>query len=116
MPKGSDASHDDHESVAVVESPPGGRGRGHRKTTISAPNPEDLVPASSSSSTSLETPITVKVHKEYPRFRFIGRYKFKHEDKFITERVYASAPRKENDVPCPSLKDMLKDVFCGCFF
>ena len=113
MSKRSDVPHDDPESIAVVESP------GRKKTPFSAPSREDLAPASAAavSSSSSETPVTVKVHKEHPRFRFIGRYKFKHEDKFVTERVYAaSAPRKESNVHCPSLKDMFKDVFCSCFF
>ena len=77
-----------------------------------------MVPASGGSgspSDCSETPVTVKVHKEHPRFRYIGRYHFKHEDKFTTERVYVSAPRKASHVRCPSLKDMLRDVFCGCF-
>ena len=122
MSKRSDAdgeasSLDDPDRITVVQSPGGRRGR--RRNTISAPNREDLAPAiSGPSSTNSETPITVKVHKEYPRFRFIGRYSFKHEDKFISERIYASAPRTESNVPCPSLKlmDILRDVFCGCFF
>ena len=115
MSKRSDASsHDDHESIAVVvvvvEAP------GRKKSAFSAPNREDLVPDTSSTPTTSETPITIKVHKEFPRFRFIGRYKFKHEDKFITERVYTSSPTKENNARGPSLRDMFKDVCCSCFF
>ena len=117
MSKRSDASsqesHDDPDGITVVDSP-----KGRKNPNISAPSREDLVPASGGSgspSACSETPVTVKVHKEHPRFRYIGRYHFKHEDKFMTERVYVSAPRKASDVRCPSLKDMLRDVFCGCF-